>query len=43
MVFVTFWWNFKLFWMSTPRSFVVGSCWSGILLNDRSISGCDSG
>ena len=43
IVFVAFWSNLSVFWMSVPSNFVVASCLSGVSLNDSLISGCVSG
>ena len=43
IVFVTFWSNLRLFWMSVPSSLVVGSCLSVVLLKDSLMSGCVCG
>ena len=43
MMFVVFCWNLRSFWIITPRSFVVASCWSGVLLNESLIVGCVGG
>ena len=43
IVFVVFWLNLSVFWMSVPSSLVVASCWSGVSLNESLISGCVCG
>jgi hypothetical protein len=40
MMFVTFWLNFSVFWMIVPSSFVVGSCFSCVSLNDSLMFEC---